>query len=88
MRIPYVNDLNLLSWKKINVFCARFLVDPALQFSNILIQILRDNLYTRDTHTTLPNFITKPAIPVPPEIHRNRMLTGRLDIYGEISKSK
>ena len=24
-------------------------------------------IYTRDTQTTLPNFITKPAIPVPPD---------------------
>ena len=31
--------------EKILAFCVRFLVDPAPQFSNILIQILSDMLY-------------------------------------------
>ena len=44
----------LASLKKITVFCARFLVDPAPQFSNILIQILRDMLYYTRVTRNLP----------------------------------
>ena len=61
--------------EKIPVFCARFLVDPAPQFSNILIEILRDMLYllyTCDTQPTLPDFRKKPAIPVPPECDNSK----------------
>ena len=59
----------LASLKQIPVFCARFLVDPAPQFSNILIKILRDilHLHMCDMQPTLPNLITKPASPMPPE---------------------
>ena len=60
-----VNYLNLLP----SVFCARFLVKPAPQFSNISL-LFSGKCYTKTRVTRnllFPNFRTKPASPVPPE---------------------